>query len=211
MKQTEVGLKKKKEVDKNLHIIPMPIVIVSVGNFEDSNLITISYCVKVVSEPPVISISVRPHRHSMKYLVEGGYFGINIPTQKLLYEVDYCGTRSGKKVNKWNELNLIKFRGKYIDVPLIEECPINFECKTIKKIEIGSHIIFYGEVLAIHISEAYLREINTDKYKIQEGINGLIYFNRNYYSINQKNLGTHGFSVSSKRISELKRKKKQNK
>ncbi|GAH14867.1 unnamed protein product, partial [marine sediment metagenome] len=135
---------------QGISTFPMPAAVISVGIGDDANLITLAYVGKVCLNPPIIAISIQPKRHSYGLIENHREFVINYPTKDQLKEMDYCGTRSGRDVNKWNELNLTKEQGKFVQVPMVKEFSFNMECKVIKRIELGSHVCYLGEVLATH-------------------------------------------------------------
>jgi len=99
-----------------------PAVVISVGEWDEANLITIAWVARVVSDPPIISISIRPSRHSYSLIEKLEEFVVNVPTSDQIREIDFCGTRTGKKVNKWKTLNLTKQKGAEVKVPLIRSC-----------------------------------------------------------------------------------------
>ena len=122
-----------------------------------------------------------------------GEYVINVPNTSQLREMDFCGTRTGKEVDKWKELNLTKEKGSKVIVPLIKEFPINIECKVIKKIELGTHVIYLGEVLIVHVDENMLKDDKLDPLKQ----NQIVYTARNYYGLIKEPLEKHGFSLKS--------------
>ncbi len=183
----------KKQIDNDITPIPSPAVVISVGSWEKSNLITLAWVARVVSEPPIMSISIRPSRYSHALIEELGEYVINIPFNDQLRETDFCGTRTGKKINKWEELGLTKEKGSRVQVPLIQEFPINIECKIVKKISLGTHDIYLGEVLEVHVRDDLLEngKLNPSKQK------QIIYIARNYYGLNINPLEKQGFSLNS--------------
>ena len=170
---------------------PMPAAVISVGVGEEANLITLAYVGKVCAKPPIIAISMRPMRHSYGLIEKHGEFVINYPTKDQLKEMDYCGTRSGRDVNKWNELNLTKEQGAVVEVPMVKEFPWNMECKVIKRVELGSHVCYFGEVVATHSDEKLLTNNSLDS----EKFNCFAYINGNYIGLENRVLETHGFSM----------------
>ncbi len=172
--------------------IVSPAVVVSVGEWNESNLITLAWVARVVSEPPVMSISIRPSRHSCSLIEKLGEYVINIPNTDQIREMDFCGTRTGRKVNKWKELNLTREKGSKVKVPLIKEFQINIECKVVKKIKHGTHVIYLGEVLAVHADEEILKDEKLDPLKQ----NQIIYIDRNYYGLTKEPIEKQGFSVN---------------
>ena len=92
----------------NFHY-PVPAVLVSCGDYEgESNLITLAWAGTICSEPPMVSISVRPQRHSYAMIKESGEFVINLTTKELTYATDRAGCTTGQKINKWEDLHLTK-------------------------------------------------------------------------------------------------------
>ena len=183
----------KVQIDKTTTPIVSPAVVISVGDWDQANLITLAWVARVVSEPPIMSISIRPSRHSFSLIEKLGEFVINVPSKENIQNVDFCGTRTGKKVNKWEELNLTKEKGLKVNVPLIKEFPINIECKVIDKIKHGTHSIYLGEVLAVNVDERLLKEGKLDPLKQ----NQIVYIARNYYGLIKEPLERQGFSLKS--------------
>lgn len=136
-------------------LLPIPVVLVtSIGENGKSNIITIAWTGVMNSEPPVVYVSVRPQgRHSYRLIKESGEYVINIPTAAQTRLVDYCGTISGSKVDKFKETGLTPVPATYVKAPLIAECPVNLECKVRQVVSLGSHDVFIADVLAVHYNE----------------------------------------------------------
>jgi flavin reductase (DIM6/NTAB) family NADH-FMN oxidoreductase RutF len=183
----------KLEIKKTTTPIVAPAVVISVGNWDNSNLITLAWVARVVSEPHVMSISIRPSRHSTSLIEKLEEYVINVPNSNLVREMDFCGTRTGKKIDKWKALNLTKQKSSRVSVPSIKEFLINIECKVIKKLELGTHIIYFGEVLAVKVGEELLKDGKLDPLKQ----NQIAYIPRNYYGLISKPLEKQGFSLKS--------------
>ena len=182
------------QIDKSTTPIISPAVVISVGDWDKANLITLAWVARVVSEPPVMSISIRPSRYSYHLIEELKEFVINVPTSNLIREMDYCGTRTGKKTNKWEDLNLAKQRGVRVSVPLIKEFPMNIECKVTKRVEYGTHIIYLGEVVMVHVDDTLLKNGKIDPLSQDQ----IIYTARNYYGLTKEPLERQAFSVNKK-------------
>ncbi|MBD3213950.1 MAG: flavin reductase family protein [Candidatus Lokiarchaeota archaeon] len=182
----------KTQINKTLTPIAAPAVVVSVGDWDNANLITLAWVGRIVSDPPTMSISIRPSRHSYSLIEELGEYVINIPFSKNVEQVDFCGTRTGKKVDKWDILNLTKEKATKVSVPLIKEFPINIECKVVKTLEIGTHMVYLGEVHAVNIEEYLLDNGELDPKKQ----NQLVYIPRNYYTL-KGTIERQGFSTKS--------------
>ncbi|MFX1477973.1 MAG: flavin reductase family protein [Promethearchaeota archaeon] len=172
---------------------PMPAAVISVGIGDEANLITLAYVGKVCLNPPIIAISINPKRHSYKLIEKHREFVINYPTIVQLREMDYCGTRSGRDVNKWEELNLSKEEGAIVKVPLVKEFPWNMECKVVNRIELGSHVCYFGEVVAVHSNDAFVTNNSLDPDKFE----CFAYISGNYIELKKGVKAKHGFSLSS--------------
>ncbi|MFX1310556.1 MAG: flavin reductase family protein [Promethearchaeota archaeon] len=181
---------KKISLSPKISTFPMPAAVISVGIREEANLITLAYVGKVCFDPPTIAVSIRPKRHSYQLIEKHGEFVVNYPTIEQLRETDYCGTRSGRKVNKWEKLNLTKERASIVKVPMIKEFPWNMECKVIKRIEFGSHICYFGRVVATHSDPNYVKNGTLDP----EKFNFPAYIAGNYLELKKGVLEKHGFT-----------------
>lgn len=92
-------------------LYPLPAVMVSVRDNEGKdNIITVAWAGTVCTNPPMVSISVRPERYSYHMIEESGVFVINLTTEALTYATDYCGVRSGKDVDKFKEMKLTQWK-----------------------------------------------------------------------------------------------------
>lgn len=178
-------------------VYPLPAVMVSCGsNPEDWNIITISWTGTINTNPPMLYISVRPERHSYKIIKESGEFVINLTNKDLAFATDWCGVKSGRDFNKFDEMNLHAIPAAIINAPMIEEAPINIECKVTQIIPLGSHDMFIAEVVKIHADEKYIDPI-TDTFDMQKA-ELIAYSHGNYYELGSK-IGKFGFSVQKKR------------
>ena len=140
-------------------LYPLPAVMVSVSDGEgNDNIITVAWAGTVCTNPPMVSISVRPSRFSYDMLRKTGEFVINLTTEKLAYATDYCGVRSGRDVDKFKEMKLTKEKADFVKVPMIAESPVSIECKVRQVLELGSHHMFLADVLAVHADPQYMDE-----------------------------------------------------
>lgn len=177
-------------------LYPLPAVMVSVRDRQGrDNIITIAWAGTVCTNPPMVSISVRPERYSYHMIEESGEFVINLTTEELCYATDYCGVRSGKDVDKFQELKLTKEEADQINAPMIGEAPVNIECKVVKIDKLGSHHVFTAEVVAVHAEEAYMDE--KGKFDLSKA-NPIVYSHGQYYGLG-KQVGKFGYSVKKKK------------
>lgn len=173
-------------------LYPLPAVMVSVADKEgNQNIITIAWAGTICTNPPMLSISVRPERYSYHMIEETGDFVVNLTTEDLAYATDYCGVKSGRDVDKFKELHLTAEKADHVQAPLIKECPVNIECKVVKKEELGSHHMFLAEVKAVHVDEAFMDEKN--RFALEK-TRPIVYVHGEYYSLGNL-LGTFGYSI----------------
>jgi flavin reductase (DIM6/NTAB) family NADH-FMN oxidoreductase RutF len=139
------------ELKPQTMLMPLPAVMIScqAAGYKP-NIITISWIGIVNSEPPMLSISVTPKRHSHGILKKAGEFVVNLTSEENLEAVDFCGSRSGRDYDKFREMNLTMIPGKIVSAPLIKECPINLECRVKQSQRLGSHEMFIAEIVAVH-------------------------------------------------------------
>jgi flavin reductase (DIM6/NTAB) family NADH-FMN oxidoreductase RutF len=184
-------------------VYPVPAVMVSCGNNEENyNIITIAWTGTICTNPPMAYISIRPERHSYDIIKETGEFVINLTTEQLTYATDYCGVKSGRDVNKFKEMKLTPKKATQVSAPLIDESPVNIECKLKEIVELGSHHMFIGEVVAVNVDDYYMDEkgkFHLDKAK------PITYSHGQYYSL-KESIGHFGYSVKKKKTKKKKKK-----
>lgn len=173
---------------------PIPPALVTCGDMDNSNIITIAWTGTINTIPPITYISVRPSRFSYEMIKKSGEFVINLPTTSIVREVDFCGIYSGAKHDKFKKLNLTKQKASKVLVPLIKECPINIECKVIEVKSYGSHDMFIAEVQAVNVDTACID--HTGKFDIDRC--NLLAFAHGEYKELGKTLATFGFSSKKK-------------
>ena len=175
-------------------IYPIPAVMVTSGNMEKSNIMTVAWTGILNTNPAMSYISVRPERYSYNLIKESGEFVINLTNEKLAFATDWCGVRSGKDYDKFKEMKLTKEKANHVKCPIIKESPVAVECKVKEIRELGSHHMFIAEVLSIDADEKYIDEKGA--FDISK-CDLIAYSNGGYYSLDKK-IGKFGFSVEKK-------------
>ena len=127
----------------------------------NSNIFTVAWAGTICTNPPMLSISVRPERHSYHMIRETGEFVVNLTTESMAWATDYCGVRSGRDTDKWKDTGLTPEKANVVNVPVIKESPVNIECRVVKVEELGSHHMFIADVVAVDVDEAYIDEKDT--------------------------------------------------
>lgn len=174
---------------------PLPAVMVSVGDMEESNILTVAWTGILSSDPPRTYISVRPSRYSHKILKEKREFVINLTNEALARVTDYVGIYTGAKVDKFKKCNLTKIKSQAVEAPTIKEAPIALECKVFDIIESGTHDIFMADIVNVSCDDGIIDangKICFDKAKL------IAYSHGEYYALGKK-VGRFGFSTDKKK------------
>ena len=176
-------------------LAPVPAVLVGCGSAEaDWNLITIAWTGIVCSKPPMLSVSVRPERHSHELIRKSGEFTVNIPTAAMADDVDWCGVVSGRNHRKFAERNLTPIAGSKVSAPLVAECPLGLECRVKEVLQLGSHDLFLAEILAVQVTESWINE--SGRLELERA--GLLsYVHGHYFGLGEC-IGHFGYSVRKK-------------
>ena len=172
-------------------IYPIPAVMVSCGTMEKANIMTVAWTGILNTNPATCYISVRPERYSHDIIKKEGEFVINLTTKELAYATDWCGVKTGAKVDKFKEMRLNKEKANFVKAPLIKESPISIECKVKEIVPLGSHDMFISEVLSIDVDEKYIDKKGA--FDISK-CDLIAYANGGYYPLGKK-IGKFGFSV----------------
>jgi len=175
-------------------VYPIPAVMVSCGTMDESNIMTAAWTGILNSDPAIVYVSIRPERYSYNIIKDIGEFVINLTNEDLTYATDWCGVKTGAKVDKFKEMKLTKEKCNFVKCPGIKESPVSIECKVKEIKELGSHHMFMAEVLSINVNEEYIDE--NGAFDISK-CNLIAYANGRYFSLG-KELGTFGFSVKKK-------------
>ncbi len=175
---------------------PVPPALVSCGTMEKPNALTIGWTGILNTIPPKTYISVRPERYSYNLIKESGEFVINLPTEKIVRAVDYCGCRTGAKEDKLAKCGLTVTKGVKVDAPMVDQSPVNLECKVIDIVHLGSHDMFIADIVGVNVDESLLDE----KGKLHLSKAGLCAYAHGEYFALGKQIGDFGFSVRRKSV-----------
>ena len=176
-------------------IYPIPAVMVSCGDMEKSNIITVAWTGILNTNPAKVYISVRPERYSYNIIKETKEFVINLTNENLAFATDWCGVRSGAKFDKFKEMKLTKQKANFVNCPLIKESPVSVECKVVDMVEYGSHTMFIADVLSLDADENFIDEKGA--FDISK-CDLIAYANGGYYKLGKK-VGKFGYSVEKKK------------
>lgn len=154
----------KTKLGPSTFLYPKPTLLVGATVNGKPNFMTAAWSGIACHKPPAIAVAIRQERYTYNGIIEHNTFSINVPSVNLAKKVDFCGIYSGRDTDKTKLFNV--FYGKLENVPLIEECPLNLECKVIHTVEIGTHTLFIGEIMETHVNEDCLTNGKPDIKKI---------------------------------------------
>ena len=177
-------------------IYPLPALLISCGSTpEEYNLFTASWAGTICSDPAMCYVSIRPERHSYEIIRRNMEFVINLTTEELARATDWCGVRSGRDYNKFEEMQLTPGPSEKVNAPIVMEAPLSIECRVKEIVPLGTHDMFIAEVLNVQADSRYLNE-ETGKWNLDESL-PLVYVHGGYYKLGEK-LGHFGWSVKKK-------------
>lgn len=178
-------------------IYPLPAVLVSCGSEpSEYNVLTVAWVGTLCTNPPMCYISVRPERYSYPIIQKNMEFVINLTTKDMAYATDWCGVRSGKDYNKFEEMKLTLGKAEVVKAPIIEESPVSIECRVKEIIPLGSHHMFVAEVVNVQADDCYLDK-DSGRFELASA-DPLVYLHGGYFELGEK-IGKFGWSVEKKR------------
>lgn len=185
----------KRDLKAGALLAPVPPALVTVSNGEEDNVLTVGWTGILATHPATTYVSIRPTRHSHGILMQSGEFVIHLPPAHLARQVDYCGTFTGGKVDKFAKCGFTKEPSSAVGAPRIAECPVALECRVKERIPLGSHDMFLAEILSVSVNE----ELFDEKGKIHmEKADLLAYVHGEYFSLGRR-VGAFGFSAVKKK------------
>ena len=185
----------KQRWDGGTLLAPVPPVMVSCGDREKANILTVAWTGILNSTPPKTYISVRPQRYSYEILRQKREFMINLTSQQLLRASDYCGIFTGAKVDKFAKCKLTEEYTDAFACPMIAESPLSLACRVTDIIPLGSHDMFLADIESVFVREDLIDEAG--KMHLEKA--GLVAYSHGEYFALGKRLGKIGFSAAKKK------------
>ncbi len=176
-------------------LYPVPAVLVTSKHEKTVNVLTVSWAGTVCTDPPMVSISLRPERYSYGLIKKSGEFIVNLPGENLAFAVDFCGVKSGRELDKFAALNLHTERASIVKAPVIKECPVAIEVRVESLNPLGSHHMFIGRVLAVNVDKSLIDKSN----RLRLDKARLLCYNHGHYCSVSDSLGKFGFSIRKKK------------
>lgn len=187
---------------------PVPAALIGSGAEEESglvqNLMTAAWAGTVCSDPPMVSVSIRPSRYTYELVEKSGEFTVNLTDRGLLKAADYCGVRSGREEDKFARCGLTKVRAEGLRLaPAIAESPVYLACKVQNRLALGSHVMYIGEIVSMGIREDLMDK--SGAIRLEKA--GLIAYSHGVYNALGEALGFFGFSVAAPEVFKRRMKK----
>ena len=178
-------------------IYPLPAIMVSCGSTPDEwNVFTASWVGTICSAPAMCYVSIRQERHSYDIVKRNMEFTLNLTTEELARATDWCGVRSGRDYNKFEEMNLTPHEGVKVKAPYIEQSPISIECRVKEIVHLGTHDMFIADVLNVIADDRFI-DSETGAFDMKKaGL--LVYAHGGYYTMGEL-IGTFGWTVKKKK------------
>jgi len=148
-------------------VYPMPAFLVGANVDDKPNFMTAAWSGIAGSTPPMVTVALRHNRYTLKGIQQNMTFSVNVPSVDLVKETDYCGTISGARTDKVEVCQFKVFYGELGSAPLIEQCPVNLECKALHILDVGSHALIVGRIEETYVSENCLTDGEPDVDKIK--------------------------------------------
>ena len=176
-------------------LAPVPAVMVSCGDEEQSNIITVAWTGVLCTHPPKTYVSIRPQRHSYNLIKKTGEFVINIPSADIAKAIDFCGIYTGAKVDKFERCKLTRTPSKEVSAPTIAECKVALECRVCDVVPLGTHDMFVADIVSVSVDDSILDENGK---LCMERANLCAFAHGEYFTLGKK-VGEMGFSATKKR------------
>jgi len=182
-------MKKQVEFGQLANLFPAPVVLVTSKLGEKENVLAIAWCGVVCSMPPLISISVRPGRYSNELIKKSNEFVVNVPSEKMLEEIDKVGAVSGKEVNKFELFGLKREKAEKVQAPVLADCLVALECRVKQTLSLGTHDCFIAEIVSARADEKVLSNGEIDFFKLKP----IVLLHSEYWNLGEK-IEEYGFS-----------------
>ena len=154
------------KINIGTRVTPYPMPVTFVGTLVDSrvNFMTVAWINRMNNNPPIWGAGIGKHHLTVKGIEEQRAFSINLPSVDMLERTDYCGLGSGTKIDKSEVFEV--FYGELGNAPMIQECPLTIECKLHDTIDLPTHLLVLGEVVAAYTDDRYLTDGKVDVKKV---------------------------------------------
>jgi flavin reductase (DIM6/NTAB) family NADH-FMN oxidoreductase RutF len=147
-------------------LYPMPTTLVGATVNDKPNFLTVAH-VGILNHgtPQYLSIGLGKVHYSNAGINQNRTFSICMPSEELMVETDYCGLKTGKKVDKAALFDI--FYGELKTAPMIRQCPVNMELRLHDVLDFDTHDIFIGELVQTYADDKVLTKGKIDVAKLR--------------------------------------------
>jgi len=161
-------------------LYPYPVVMLGANVEGKANFMALGFVGITNINPGMIAMGVAKNHFTTLGIQENKTFSINLPSEDMLKVTDYVGIVSGQKEDKSKLFNV--FYGETQTAPMIEECPLNMECKVLEILDLGGvDYIIIGEIIENYARESVLTDGNPDVEKMNPMVFSM--FDNRYFGI----------------------------
>lgn len=162
---SKIDVNNKIDLGPKVASYPMPVTLIGANVNGKANFLVAAWFMAAGISPPKVSVALNKMHYTNKGIKENKTFSVCLPSEDIVKATDQCGLVSGSKVDKSEVFDV--FYGKLKTAPMINECPLNLECKLEKVVDNGGHEIFVGEVFSTITEEKYITAGSVDLKKIK--------------------------------------------
>jgi flavin reductase (DIM6/NTAB) family NADH-FMN oxidoreductase RutF len=141
---------------ERLYPMPTPLIVAGIG--DRLGIMAVAWIAIAGSTPSSIVMAMRSTRHTLSLIRETGEFTVNVPSVSLAEAVDYCGIVSGRNTDKFADTGLTPVPSAVVATPIVEQCPLNFECRVMSEVPNGEYVLVIGEIVETHVDEELVDE-----------------------------------------------------
>ena len=159
---------------------PVVPAVVVVKSGDELDALACAWHTALSFEPPLFAVAISPKRYSCKILKQSGEFTANFLTFDNIGIIAAVGRTSGREMDKFSTYRIKTLPSTEIQTPILKESYAAYECKVVKRYTLGDHVLFVGEILAVHYKERCF-----DKKKKTPRLNSVtpaLYLGADYYA-----------------------------
>ncbi|WP_258358672.1 flavin reductase family protein [Moorella sulfitireducens] len=136
------------DISRALGKIACPCGLVGVKHGDKHDLTTVAWFTQESSNPPQVMVALHPKRYVLELLDATGEFVLTILADDQEHIATFCGSRTGRNVDKIKELGIVTEPAAVVATPRVKDALANLECKVAGRYPCGDHIIVAGQVVA---------------------------------------------------------------
>lgn len=177
---------KKRQLGPCVTFFPQPTTLIATSDEQGQpNLMMASWAGIVSKTPATMAVSLHHDRKTYANIMANKIFSVNSVPSSMAVAADACGLASGHKIDKQALTSMTLSPGSIDGVLLVDDAPLNVECRFVRELELGDYRLVMGEILEIHACEDAFDEKGNADAKV---FDPLVYLGglREYWSLGKK-------------------------